>query len=173
MENKIVYPSHYIAKIIFFISIQLATCIVIVGLLPTIFLSIGFWLSCRDRDLLALRKTSIWVKIYIYSITLIASCCQIWDYFGGSNGFNVSETFQLVLAWWICAIAYHFILNTCLISPAKAYIEFLKEKDTEFTSNQLYSIADKLIKLKELRDHDLISDEEFLKRKNELKKTQA
>jgi uncharacterized membrane protein len=171
MKNKAIYPSIQLVKLIFFIIVQIVTAICVIGILPTIVLAIAFWISCRDRNVSPLIKSSFAVKVFIYIIVIVGSIFQIWDSFGMSSGFTTSEACGLVALWFICAIAYHVILNTCLISPSQAYVDFLKKKDSQIDNNRIYSIADKLIKLKELKDHGLISEDEFLKRKDELKNT--
>lgn len=171
-------------KIVFFIIFQIAICFLAGwGVIPAVILLIGYFLSKRDENSLSLLKAIQVSKFYVYftfvSILLISGVVVIqsgWD--------EASKGLVAALVFLITGAIYLFLINILLKQTVLSYPSWVKSKElvspkkssdsinintfniVQVESMKNTSSVDDLLKLKELKDQGLISEDEFLKMKS-------
>ncbi|MHA3093335.1 SHOCT domain-containing protein [Acinetobacter brisouii] len=179
-------PSNDLAKILFFIVIQTATCFLFFwGVLPTILLFVAYLLSRRDKDLSMLNKAITFARRYAFLSIVIGVGIIVFIGLFDTDSDYMSDFLKnaflgvvLILGIGLC---YIFFLNYLFRNPLNRYQAFVaengifgssvrsqKELSILKTENmKSYSVADELLKWKELKDQGLVTEKEFeeMKRK--------
>lgn len=182
MDHSSHFPSSELAKIIFFAFIQLLTCLVLIGIIPTLVLFISYFLMRRDKSVAIVLKALKIVAIYANLAMFVAICCLIYAYFDYSyNDDYIGVIFAVLILGGLYLTLLHFLVR----KPVEIYGKYLEEnkdliKDEEpnlnilnTENNKVYSVADELLKWKELKDSGLISEDEFLQMKNKILKGES
>lgn len=141
------------------------------GVVPVLILVLGFLLTKRDQKISTLKASIVWCKYYLYLtaiiIFLFALYLVVFEQRYASN-----EIFGLVIvpsiAILLIPITYSIILEHLYSRPIQnnPFIFLVSKKRDELsilkTENmKSYSVADELLKWKELKDQGLITEKEF------------
>lgn len=177
MDVNVSFPGSELGKVIFFCIVQLLLCFILLGILPSFVLLIGYFLMRRDRSIEIYHKCVFIVDIYmIVLLLLVIFVCVVDPSINSSIGFICVGIAVGVY------LAYMFFLDYFLSKPMEVYIKTLisskdKNVDTKLPlkvlkkeNNNVYSVADELLKWKELKKNGIISEDEFLEIKNKLLK---
>lgn len=125
MNDDMVLPSNELAKIIFFIIIQITSCFFYFwGIIPSIMLLIGYYLSRRDKNTEMLTKAIKACKIYVYIILLcfiLMWLAFIFEHDFGSSGLILTG---LIFLSFI-SIIYIFSINYLFKNPIEKYSKWI------------------------------------------------
>lgn len=181
-------PSNDLAKILFFMFIQIVTCLLLFwGVLPTIFLFVAYLLSRRDKSLSMLNKAIVFARRYTLlsivigiSIILLNLLRVFTDGEIDMSPYlnNAFIGFFIIL---VVGIPYLIVLKHFFYKPLSCHQAFVAENGIFGSSSRSqkelsilktenmksYSVADELLKWKELKDQGLVTEKEFeeMKRK--------
>ena len=173
------FPNSEVVKIIIFSLIQASTCIFLIGIIPTIILVVGYLLTIREKKtttLITSIKIVIW---YTVLLTFIAFIGLLWSYTESDSG---NEYLILSLISFLLCGTYLLILYFLFQKPVEFYGSLL-EMNSQLESfdlpqlsvinkekNKTYSVADELLKWKELKDTGVISEEGFIQMRKKILK---
>lgn len=141
------------------------------GVVPVLILILGFFLAKRDQKISTLTASITWCKYYLYLTAVIICLCALYVVFIEPR-YAPSEIFQDVIApliaFLLLPISYFLFLehlysrpiqnnpSTFLTSRKRDELSILKTENMKS-----YSVADELLKWKELKDQGLITEKEF------------
>lgn len=183
-RNKM--PSEDIAKVLVFIIFQLFLSLIIVGLIPSLIILLGFLLAKRDGKVSTFKvsvKLSIYYAYIIVSIGIFfnllnfSSKEQYYKHLRTYDSYSEYILVELVgnsLWFVIAAIVYSVIIKKLYEKPIINNFSSISPKmNGEFniynTENfKRYSVADELLKWKALKDQGLITDLDFEKMKRKI-----
>ncbi len=144
------------------------------GGVPVIILLIGFFLTKRDKQISTLQASVNWCKYYSYFTIFIMLGIAFYNAFiepmYGTSGQEIFEFIVIpLLLLLLVPISYLFILELLYSRPIQknATLIFASNKKKEELSilktenMKSYSVADELLKWKELKDQGLISEKDF------------
>ncbi|WP_445406169.1 SHOCT domain-containing protein [Acinetobacter seifertii] len=146
------------------------------GVVPVLILILGFFLARRDQKISTLKASIMWCKYYLYLTAVIICLCALYVVFI-EHSYAPSEIFQYVIvplvAFLLLPISYFLFLEHLYSRPIQnnpsTFLGSRKRDELSIlrTENmKSYSVADELLKWKELKDQGLITEKEF----NEMKK---
>lgn len=179
-------PSSALGKIIFFILLQIGTCFFVGwGIIPTVVLLIGYFLSKKDENPNPLLKAIKASQFYVYFTFVLIPI--IWGMVLFQSGWEeASKGLAATLVFLIVGAVYLVLINILLKQPILDYPVWVKRKElskptkdnasisissisvVQVESVQNTSSVDDLFKLKELKDQGLISESEFIKMKDKI-----
>lgn len=183
-------PSNELAKIIFFIVFQIAMCFLVFwGVIPAVLLIVSYFLSKRDKDISMLIKAVGICQVYVYITICIIFLAWIYNLNGiyAGNYDEDSKRDYLNNAWIVLfgliaiSLAYLISIKYLFKEPIQRYPAWVvqnksfafnkdKQEPSIFKTENLksYSVADELLKWKELKDQGLVSEDEFIKMKEKI-----
>ncbi len=174
-------PSSELAKIIFFIIIQIAMCFLAGwGVIPAVILLIGYFLSKRDKNISLLIKAIKASQVYVYLTFILIFL--IWGLVLVQSGLDeATKGIVPTLVFIVAGITYLITLNFYFKNPLEKYPSWIEQKRLSplvkskddvnilrIESPKNFSSADELLKWKELKDQGLISEDEFIKMKEKI-----
>ncbi|APV35149.1 SHOCT domain-containing protein [Acinetobacter soli] len=176
INNKI--SSSDLVKITFFVILQIPLIFPILwGIIPSIILVIGFFISKRDAKIEVFKKTINLCKLYVSLTSIIIILVTIYVFI--TDEYYRDDPFTyIVLPMLLCffglflyLLALEFLLCRPLIN--NSYFIFSPERKNQLNilgseKMKSYSIADELLKWKELKDKGLISEKEFEEMKKKI-----
>lgn len=178
--------SSALGKIIFFILFQIGTCFFVGwGIIPTVVLLIGYFLSKRDENPTPLLKAITVSQFYVYFTFVLIPI--IWGMVLVQSGWEeASKGLVATLVFLVVGVVYLVLINFLLKKSILNYPTWVKRKElskpkkdnasisissisvVQVESVQNTSAVDDLFKLKELKDQGLISESEFIKMKDKI-----
>ncbi|EKU38717.1 MULTISPECIES: SHOCT domain-containing protein [Acinetobacter calcoaceticus/baumannii complex] len=165
-------PTSDLVKIIIFSLLQLPYMYLVGwGVVPILILILGFFLAKRDQKISTFNASIIWCKYYLYLTAVIVCLCALYVIFIEKR-YATNEIFQYAILPWVAflsvPISYSLFLehlyrrpiqnnpSTLLVSTKREELSILKTENMKS-----YSVADELLKWKELKDQGLITEKEF------------
>lgn len=128
MNDSTILPSNDLAKIIFFLIIQIASCFIFFwGVIPTILLLIGYYLTRRDKKIDMLAKAIKACKLYVYVTLLIFTLtCSVVIIQDGldSSGLILTALFF----YFIISVFYISLINFLFKNPIEKYSSWIAKK---------------------------------------------
>ncbi|MCZ3063574.1 SHOCT domain-containing protein [Acinetobacter baumannii] len=180
-------PSNELAKIIFFIVFQVAMCFLFFwGVIPSVILLVSYFLSKRDKDISMLIKAVGACQVYVYITICIVVLVWLYNlndiYYAGyydeeSKRSYLNNALIVLFGLVSMSLAYLISLKYLFKEPIKRYPTWVvqnkssdKQEPSIFKTENLksYSVADELLKWKELKDQGLVSEDEFIKMKEKI-----
>lgn len=171
-ESKI--SSGELVKIIIFIFLQIPFIFFIGwGVVPILILLIGFFLAKRDHEVSTLKSSIILCKYYTYLTILIMLIIAFYNAFFDPKyrtpPYGRFEDVIIPLGLFLTIpIIYFLILEFLYSRPMlKNALSILSSKKKDELSilktenMKSYSVADELLKWKELKDQGLITEKDF------------
>lgn len=168
-NNKI--SSSDLVKITFFVILQIPFIFPILwGIIPSIILLIGFFISKRDANIETLKKAIRICKFYASLTAIIVIGVTIYIFINDEY-YRQDPLSYIILPMFLCLFGlflYLLFLDLLFYKPLinNSYFVFSSEKKTQLNilgseNMKSYSVADELLKWKELKDQGLISESEF------------
>lgn len=170
------------SKIVLFIIMMIPVTVFFAGILPSLFLIVGFIMLRRTKDFsyvdMAVRGAGIYIIIGIaISVGVVAWNAIAWDKRASyGNEFKAEMMIMFTVIGTICAI-YKAALTKLLYEPLLAHKEWVelngvfssKAKNRETSEIDIikgerlksFSVADELIKWAKLKEDGHISEQEF------------
>lgn len=177
MKNSQI-PSSDLVKITFFLVLQIPFFFLVGwGIVPAIILLTGFFISKRDKKEGPLKISISLCRYYIYLTVIIILAITIYismyDEYYKSEPFNyvILPMFGFLSVPIIYLLILEFLYNKPMINNI-LYIMAKKKKDDlsilKTENMKSYSVADELLKWKELKDSGLISEKDFEEMKKKI-----
>ncbi len=180
MKNNAKFPSSELTKLIFFVFIQIITCVFLIGIIPTIIFITSYFLMRRDRSVEIVLKAVKIVVIYTKTLVILIFIVVLLNFMWDEIDLDMVLIFSIITL--ISGGLYLTLLTNLVHKPVEIYGEYLSKQAAltetqESTStilnkenNKIYSVADELLKWKELKDNGVITEEEFVQMKAKIMK---
>lgn len=170
------------SKIVLFIIMMIPVTAFFVGILPSLFLIVGFVMLRRTKDFSYVDMAVRGAAVYIIIGIVIAIGVVVWNAIAWDKGRSYGNSFKeemmisFTVIGFIC-VAYKVALTKLLYEPLLAHKEWVelngvfssKAKNREASEIDIikgerlksFSVADELIKWAKLKEDGHISDQEF------------
>lgn len=165
-------PTSDLVKIIIFSLLQIPYIYTLGwGVVPVLILILGFFLAKRDQKISTFNASIKWCKYYLYLTTVIICLYTLYLIFFNQK-YDTNAVFQdLIIPFVGCLllpISYllfleHLYRRPIQNNPSTLFVSTKREELSILKTENMksYSVADELLKWKELKDQGLITEKEF------------